>query len=239
MSSFQNYEAYQDPYAVPVSARAEFLTRVYTHLFGALLAFGLLEVVFFQTGVADVIIGALMSLGGKSQYTWLLVLGAFMVVGWIASHLAHTAESLAAQYAALGGYVLAESLIFVPILYMAEKFAPGTIQAAALITFLGFALLTAIVFVTRKDFSFLRTILFFGFGIAVITMICGMIFGFQLGLWFSVAMVALAGGAILYDTSNVLHHYPESRYVGASLRLFSSVTTMFWYVLRILMELRR
>ena len=49
------------------------------------------------------------------------------------------------------------------------------------------------------------------------------------------AMVGLAGGAILYDTSNVLHHYPQDRYVGASLALFASVALMLWYVLRLFM----
>jgi FtsH-binding integral membrane protein len=51
-------------------------------------------------------------------------------------------------------------------------------------------------------------------------------------------MVALAGASILYDTSNVLHHYPEDRYVGAALQLFASVAMMLWYVLRLLMSRR-
>ena len=41
---------------------------------------------------------------------------------------------------------------------------------------------------------------------------------------------------ILYDTSNVLHHYPEDRYVAGALQLFASVALMFWYVLRIFMS---
>ena len=44
--------------------------------------------------------------------------------------------------------------------------------------------------------------------------------------------------AILYDTSNVLHHFPEDRYVGAALQLFASVALMFWYVLRLFMSSR-
>ena len=64
----------------------------------------------------------------------------------------------------------------------------------------------------------------------------GLPFGFELGTWFSVAMVAFAGAAILYDTSNVLHHYPEDRYVAGALQLFASVALMFWYVLRLFMS---
>ncbi len=48
--------------------------------------------------------------------------------------------------------------------------------------------------------------------------------------------VAFAGAAILYDTSNVIHHYPSDRYVGAALQLFASVAMMFWYVLRLFMS---
>jgi FtsH-binding integral membrane protein len=46
-------------------------------------------------------------------------------------------------------------------------------------------------------------------------------------------MVALAGAAVLHDTSKVLHHFPEDRYVAAALELFASVALMFWYVLRL------
>ena len=70
----------------------------------------------------------------------------------------------------------------------------------------------------------------------VVSIVGGAIFGFQLGTWFSVAMVGFAGAAILYDTSNVLHHHPEDRYVGAACQLFASVALMFWYILRIFMS---
>jgi FtsH-binding integral membrane protein len=107
-----------------------------------------------------------------------------------------------------------------------------------LVTILGFAALTGIAFYTRKDFSFLRGALLWGGVGAMLLVIGGVVFGFQLGLFFSVAMVVFAGAAILYDTSNVVHHFPENRYVAASLQLFSSVTLMFWYVLRIFMSRR-
>ena len=93
--------------------------------------------------------------------------------------------------------------------------------------------LTAVVFTTRKDFSFLGALLRWGGIVALVAHRGGVCSGFDLGTWFSVGMIALAGAAILYDTSNVLHHYPEDRYVAASLQLFASVALMFWYVLRL------
>ena len=74
--------------------------------------------------------------------------------------------------------------------------------------------------------------------VALVLIVAGVLFGFNLGTFFSIAMVAFAGAAILYDTSNVLHHYPEDRYVGAALQLFASVALMLWYVLRIFMSRR-
>ncbi|HTI99948.1 MAG TPA: Bax inhibitor-1 family protein, partial [Dongiaceae bacterium] len=109
----------------------------------------------------------------------------------------------------------------------------------ATVTFIGFTGLTLIVFLTRKDFSFLRGLLFWGGIVALTAIVGGVLFGFQLGTFFSVAMVALAGAAILYDTSNVLHHYPADRHVAAALELFASVALMFWYVLRLFLSSRR
>ena len=215
-----------------VDQRASFITRTYNHLFGAIVAFALIEVALFKLEIAPVIAQAML---GTS---WLLVLGGFMVVSWLASRVAHTAESMAAQYAALAGYVVAQALIFVPLLYIANHVAPGVIASAALVTMVGFAGLSAVAFVTRKDFSFLRGLLMWG-GVGALVLIgAGILFGFQLGVFFSVAMVVFAGAAILYDTSNVIHHFPENRYVGAALQLFASVALLFWYVLRIFIASR-
>jgi FtsH-binding integral membrane protein len=216
--------------ALGAEERSAFIVRTYAHLYGAIVAFTLLETLLFATGLARVIAGALL---GTS---WLLVLGGFIVVSWLATHVAHRASSPAAQYAALAGYVVAEAIIFVPMLFVAQFYAPGTIQSAALVTLVGFALLTAVAMWTRQDLSFLEGIIRWGMAVALLLVVSGVIFGFELGPMFSVAMIGLAGAAILYDTSNVLHHYPEDRYVGASLELFASVALMFWYVLRLFLS---
>lgn len=216
--------------SLDTTARARFIARTYLHLFGAILAFTALEAYLFQSGWAYRI--AEMMLG----VNWLLVLGAFMIVGWLFNGVAARAAAPAAQYGALAGYVVAEAILFVPLLVMADYMAPGAIASAALATLIGFAGLTAAVLLTRRDFSFLGGLLRWGFIIALALIVCGLLFGFELGTFFSVAMIALAGGAILYDTSNVLHHYPEDRYVGAALSLFASVALLFWYILRLFMS---
>jgi FtsH-binding integral membrane protein len=210
--------------------RAAFLTRTYVHLFGAIIAFVIVEVGLFSSGMAERI--ALTMLG----MNWLIILGAFMIVSWIASRAAFSARSLGAQYAALGAFVVAEALIFVPMLYIANFYAPGAIESAATVTLIGFAGLTAVAFISRKDFSFLGGMLKWAMVLALVAIVAGVLFGFELGTWFSVGMVGLAGAAILYDTSNIIHHFPEDRYVGAALQLFASVALMFWYVLRIFLS---
>jgi uncharacterized protein len=174
---------------------------------------------------------------GGGPMVWLGVLGGFMIAGWVATNVAHSSESKPAQYTALFAYVLVEALIFSPLLFIAAVIAPGAITVAAVVTVLGFAGLTAVVFTTRKDFSFLGSVLRWGAVVAVLMIAAGAVFGFNLGVYFAAGMVALAGGMILHDTSNVLLHYPKDRYVGASLQLFASVALLFWYVLRIAMAL--
>jgi FtsH-binding integral membrane protein len=213
-------------------ARERFIVRTYNHLFGAIALFAAIEVGLFMSGAAPVIARAMTST------SWLIVLGGFMLVSWLASRAAHRSTSLATQYLALAGFVVAEAIIFVPLLYMANTYAPGAIQSAAMVTIAGFAGLTGIAFWTRKDFSFLGGILRWVGICALVLIAASLIFGFHMGTFFSVGMVAFAGAAILYDTSNVIHHFPEDRYVGAALELFASVALMFWYVLRIFIDRR-
>lgn len=227
--SFQDARMYVPVGQRSSEVRAQFIGRTYNHLMASIVAFTLVEYFLFATGMAEPIAAFML------QGSWLLVLGAFMIVSWFASRVAATSESLASQYMALGGFVVAEAIIFVPMLYIANSIAPGVITSAAFVTLLGFGGLTAVAFTTRKDFSFMGGLLRWGFVVALVAIVGAVLFGFELGTWFSVAMVGLAGGAILYDTSNVIHHYPEDRYVAASLQLFASVALMFWYVLRLFM----
>ncbi len=231
-----NTQSYPQP--IPVieldeQSRGAFVSRTYSHLFCAISAFTLIEIFLFKSGLAERMAQAMLGV------SWLFVLGGFVVVSWLASRTAHTATSKTVQYGALAGFVVAEAIIFVPLLFIANRVAPGVITSAVAVTFLGFTGLSLVAFLTRKDFSFLRGILCWGGIIALVLIVVGAIFGFQLGTFFSVGMIALAGGAILYDTSNILHHYPEDRYVAAALELFASVALMFWYVLRLFLSSRR
>jgi len=212
-----------------LDSRSVFITRTYAHVVGGILGFVLVELALFESGYAAQI--ARFMLG----FNWLWILGAFMLIGWLATRTAQTSTSLGMQYFAYAMYVIAEALIFVPLLYIADAKAPGAIDSATLVTCLGAGGLMVVAHRTRKDFSFLRAILMWGGVLALIAIIGGAVFGFQMGTWFSVLMIGFAGAAVLYDTSNIIHQYPEDRYVSAAMQLFASIALMFWYVLRLLM----
>lgn len=233
--SFDGYAGGFSAAEASVEDRAGFILRTYLHLVGAIFAFVFLETALFATGIAQRISEVLLSVGRG----WMLVLLAFMAVSWLADRWARSDAGQAMQYAGLGLYVAAEAVIFMPLLYIASLYDPAAIPTAGLVTLVLFGGLTGIVFLTRHDFSFLKGAL----GVATLgafaVIVCSMIFGFSLGVLFSGAMVVLAGGYILYYTSNVLHHYRVDQHVAAALALFSSVALLFWYVLRIFLASRR
>jgi FtsH-binding integral membrane protein len=224
---------YEYPVARAASSdRALFIRRTYAHLAGAILAFMGIEALLLNVVGAEQIFGVL----GASRFSWLIVLVAFMAAGWIARVWAHSESSPAMQYLGLGLYVVAEAVIFLPLLYLASRLTdPKVIPTAAIMTLGVFGGLTLAVFVTGKDYSFLRPILSVAVMVALGVIIAACLFGFSLGMLFSFAMVALASGYILYDTSNVMLHYRTDQHVGAALELFASVALLFWYILRIVM----
>lgn len=230
-----------NPYAsspvieAPAETRSEFIRKTYTHLAVALTAFGLLETALIQMGAG---IYALRFLG-QVPYSWLMVLGGFVVVGWLASRLAASSSSPAMQYLGLSLYVVAEAVIFLPIIMMAIGLTGGAaiLGQAAVLTGALVLGITVVAFTSGKDFSFLGGMLKIGGFVALGLIVASLLMGFSLGLWFSVAMVLFAGGAVLYDTSNILHRYQPGQHVAASLALFASIAMMFYYVLRILMSL--
>jgi len=227
-----------DTPVTPVAAlspreREGFIARTYGHLLGAIAAFTLIEIFLFANGYAEPMAEKMLTT------SWLLVLGGFIIVATGGSHIAHRARTKGVQYLGLAAVVVAEAVIFVPLLWLANEYAPGAINSAAMVTALGFGALTIIAVVSGKDFSFLRAFLMWGGAVALLLIVAGVAFGFDLGAVFSVGMVGFAGATILYDTSNILRYFPADRYVSASLQLFTSVMLLFWYVLSLFLRFGR
>ena len=214
-------------------SRAVFLGRVYQHLAAAVAAFVVFETLLFFVGAAE----QMYDFVAGSSGAWFLLLGGFMIVNWMSTSAAHDLENPARQYGGLFGLAAAEAVIFAPFLYYVFNVdgagGSATVASAAVVTVLGFGGLTAVGLFTRKDLSFLRPLVMWAGVMALVVIVAALLFGLELGVWFSLAMIGLAGAAILYQTQAILRTYPETAYVGAAVQLFASVMLLFWYVLRI------
>ncbi len=220
----------------PVASRAEFIRKTYAHLAGSIAAFVALEVLLFDSAFAH----AMIQFVRVDRYRWLIVIGAFMIVGRVARGFASRVSSIGAQYAGLALFVTAKAIIFIPLLHGAVLLSsPDVLPSAVLLSAILFLGLTTVVFTTRADFSFLRNAILIGGMIALGLIVSSIVFGFRLGLVFSGGIVILAGASILYNTSKMLHRYSTKRHVAAALDLFASVTLLLWGVLRILRRFHR
>jgi FtsH-binding integral membrane protein len=219
----------------PTSERVAFIRRTYAHLAGAVIAFVGLEALLLKSGAAHQFVMGQMANNGAWIALMLLFIGGGFAARWMAR-----SRSRPTQYLGLALYVVLWTIVFLPILTIAEyhpRFAGKHIALqAGIMTLVVFGGLTAAVFLSKKDFSFLGHGLMVVAWMALGLIFCAVIFGFGLGIWFSVAMIALACGFILYDTSNVLYHYGTDEHVGAALELFASVALLFYYIVRLILQ---
>src|SRR5207245_9701342 len=105
------------------------IRRSYDHIAFAILAFTGLEAVLLKLVPQEVIASMF-----RSGYAWLICLGAFMVVAWLADRWARSGVSTTLQYVGLALYVLAEAVIFLPLLYVAANYASDVIPKAGILT---------------------------------------------------------------------------------------------------------
>ena len=233
-SPFENFEGKVLINSLTSEERVAFYKKTYAHVAGGVLVFIIFEWLLLQS---DTIVDFALSM--TQGMRWLIMLGGFMLVTSYAERMTMKTQDKTKQYLAYGLYIFAQAFIFVPMIYIAAFYmesGPEILNQAAIVTLALFTGLSAIVFVTKKDFSLIKTGLTIAFFIALGLIVAGSLFGFNLGLWFSVGMCLLAGGSILYQTSNLVHKYSEEDYIPASLGLFASLMLLFWYVLQIFMS---
>ncbi len=225
----------------PVSARISFIRKTYLTLSMSVMALVGILAALSYTGLGKEMFKFLVT----TPYLMLGLIAFFIIGGFAARWMARADFPPAVKYLGLTLYVAIEALFLLPIVTYAEmRFGLSIINEAAAITLVTFGGLSAVVLLTKKDFSFL------GFGLMVLSWLAfGLVlvsvvgyatgwFHIGLGIWFSAAMIALAAGYILYDTSNILHYYGTDEHVGAAIELLADVVLLFYYVLRLLMQMR-
>jgi FtsH-binding integral membrane protein len=219
----------------PVNARVAFIKRTYIHLAAAMFAFVGIEAGLFMSGLGEEIIKNVFVMRGA----WIGLMLLFVVGGMVAQQMALGSRAPAVQYAGLTLYVLLESAIFLPLLTIASspRFggSPMLPFEAGVVTLAVFGALTVAVFVSGRDFSFMGPFLCVASVLALVGIVLAVIFGVSIGLGVCVLLVGLTAGWIIYQTSNVIHQYGTNQHVAASLFLFASIATLFWYVIQIFM----
>lgn len=237
-----------------VSDRVAFLRKTYALLGVALIGFAVITAGMLRFATLTSLKFSAWAFSGP--WNWGIVLVAFMVVGWVSQKMARSNTSQALQFVGLLISVVAEAVILQPLLWVCiaqfghvmvmgdtAAFELGdagkVILESAVVTLTIFLGLTLSVFISKKDFSFLRSALMLCSFAALGVIIASMAFGFSLGMIFVGAMILLMSGYILYYTSRVLAYYPPTAFVAAALLLFSTIATLFWYVLQLVMELNR
>ena len=212
--------------------RADFMRRVYGRLVAGVAAFVAMEWFLFTSGLAVAITQFVFST------SWLLILGGFMIVSWLSNSLTHRAASPGAEWAGYLLLIAANAVIFAPMLVIAELQVPGTVAAAGQYAVAGFIVLSIVAHRSARDFTWLGASLRWIGIMALVAIVLSVLTGFALGTWFSLAMIAFAGAAILYETQVILREMPPGRETAAAMALFSSLALLFWYVLRLFMERR-
>jgi uncharacterized protein len=245
MSNYLTDGYYREAAAdAPENARIAFIRRTYLHLAGSVALLCGIEAVLLQAIKTD---GGRAFLGAwfGNPISLLVILGLFIAGGFLARVMARASMPPAVKYLGLFMYICIEAIFLLPILYVATthpKFGDSHIVTqAGVLTLVTFGGLSLTVFLTKKDFSFLGYGLMLAswllFGVVVVAIVMAAMGGpiISLGIGYSFLVIALASGYILYDTSNILHHYGTDEHVGASLELLADVVLLFYHILRVLM----
>ncbi|PKK88683.1 MAG: hypothetical protein CVV64_17730 [Candidatus Wallbacteria bacterium HGW-Wallbacteria-1] len=226
---FQSYQVDE----APVSQRMDFIRKVYSlFLMGVMVAVG---GAWWGTTIEG--ITALRSIG----------LGPLIAVYFIAFFaMRHFRKTEYLNVLLMLGFCLVSGCLVAPLLLMAlTDFpdGPAMIFNAFLTTAAVFGGLTVYVFTTGKDFSYLGGTLAILLTGVVVAMIVGMFFSpvadMMSGVGFSMGMVVLMGGFVLYDTSRIVHKFRTDEYILAAIELYLDFVIMFQHILRILMNRRR
>lgn len=221
-------------YNVQEVSRVEFIRKTYAHVAYAVLAFVGFEYLLLHSEIG-------LRIGMGIVDNMLLLLLVFFGGTWMANKWAAEPGNKQKQYLGLFIYSLIYAILFLPLfLVLFTKFpdfeATSILMQSSIMSAGLFTGLSAVALFSKKDFSFLRSVVTIGASIAFAAIIAGWLFGFHLGLWFSVGMVVLASASILYQTTQIIHEYHTSQYVLAALGLFASLMTLFFYILRIFMS---
>lgn len=208
-----------------VSERMRFIRKVYGQFLGSLFVTAAVTGMVMTSAPA-------FDLAVRAWPVWMILyLGASFASGWVSK------ASPAVGYLVMGTLAVATGFFFGPVVtYYARTAGPNIVWQALILTGATFTGLTVYVFTTRKDFSWMGGALFLGLflliGIGIVSWFVPFSSGMAFGI--TVASVVLFCGFILYDTSNILHHYQTDQHVSATVAIYLDFVILFMNILRLL-----
>lgn len=206
-----------------VSERLGFIRKVYSLFFVAtLFAIGGVMIGF---AVPDVMI----MIAQHPFITLMLMMGG--VIG--AQAVRHVPG---VNLAAFFGFTTFTGVVISPFIYYVSITNPSSIFQAGVLTVGIFGGLTVYAFLSKRDFSFMRGMLFVGLIVVVLAGLLNMLAVGSTGLGFAIACAALLlfSGYVLYDTSNIIRRYPTNEYIAGAMDLYLDAFNIFLALLRIL-----
>lgn len=213
---------------VSVGERVEFIRKVYGLFFAATLF-----------GVGGSLLGFMFPplMVAFASHPWIAFF--LMIGGVIAAQAVRHRPGV--NLVALFGFTTFTGLVISPLLYVISRQNPASIFQAGALTIGIFGGLTAYVFVSDRDFSFMRGMLVVGLVIVILGSLLNVFMAGSSALGFGLAVGALLlfSGFVLYDTSNIIRRYPTNEYISGALDLYLDAFNMFLALLRILNAGRR
>ncbi len=137
---------------------------------------------------------------------------------------------------ALFGFTTLTGVVISPLLYYVSLTNPASILQAGVLTVGIFGGLTAYVFISKRDFSFLRGMVATGLIVVILAGVLNIFIvgSSALGFGVSAATLLLFAGFVLYDTSNIIRRYPTNEYVAGALSLYLDALNIFLSLIRLL-----
>ncbi len=143
--------------------------------------------------------------------------------------------------AALFGFTALTGVVISPLIAVYTRLNPASILQAGVLTVAIFGGLTAYVFVSKKDFSFMRGMVVTGLIVVFAASLLNFFIVGSSAFAFAISCAALLlfSGFVLYDTSNIIRRYPTNEYVAGALDLYLDAFNLFLALLRLLNAGRR
>jgi FtsH-binding integral membrane protein len=134
-------------------------------------------------------------------------------------------------------FAFVEGVYISPLLYVAERSAPGTVAQAGMLTFAVFGVLSLYAALSRRDFSAWGSFFMIGLVVLLVASVINIFFGGAAGaLWISAVGVFIMAGLLVFDTWRIVRSgaYGQDDYVLATVAIYLDLLNMFLFILSLL-----